>query len=264
MDKNRFIEIIKKNSQYEDEIKETLQTFKDQVQFDGKIYKLMKEIGRKMTVLVVEIPMSDKDFGACFLETPYSKYLLLNSNQPRSKMYFSFCHDLFHILKGTPQYINEIREVHFNEDYIDNENEGKANLFAANLMMPDLEFKKMYYQYLADKEDVETIVIKMMHYFNAPYIAVLLRFYELKLYSELESFEKLLEYDIEKINELFDKEWLDKEILMPSLKDEFPLISNMLENEGNRLLEMNLLSQYKYRKLINNLSELYYKIRVKQ
>ena len=34
------------------------------------------------------------------------------------------------------------REVHFNQDYDSNDNERKANLFAANLLMPELEFKK--------------------------------------------------------------------------------------------------------------------------
>jgi len=133
----------------------------------------MKEIADKLDVLIFQVPLIDSDFGAVFLDTGYSKYLLLNSSQPRSKMYFSFCHDIYHILSGVPEYINEKREVHFNNDYPSNENEGKANLFAANLLMPEVEFRKMYDLYKADNNDIEEIVAKLMNYFSSPFVAVL-------------------------------------------------------------------------------------------
>ncbi|MTI67414.1 MAG: ImmA/IrrE family metallo-endopeptidase [Firmicutes bacterium] len=258
----RFKDIIIKNREYEKSVKESVKYFHDCVQWDGDIPKIMKEIGKKLDVLIIEIPMKDSDFGACFLETGYSRYLLLNSNQPRSKMYFSFCHDIYHILKGNPDYINEKREVHFNKDYASNENEGKANLFAANLLMPEVEFKKMYLQYEKDSDLIEEVLIKLMNYFNAPFVAVLIRIYELKILKEIEDVKDFLEYDDKKIEKLCDDLWIDKEILEPTLKDEIQNVLELLKKEGTELIQKQLMSEYDFNNIIENIKGLYSQIKL--
>lgn len=257
MEFKRFRDIIIKNREYEESVKETLKEFYDRVQWSGDIPKIMKEIGKKLDALIVEIPMKDSDFGACYLETGYSKYLLLNSNQPRNKMYFSFCHDIYHILSGAPDYINELREVHFNQDYLSNENEGKANLFAANLLMPELEFKKMYEFYTKDNQSLDVVIMKLMNYFNSPFAAVLIRLYELAILCDIKDVEKLLQYENKKIEELFDSLWLKKEILEPTLYDEMPLLLDMLSKEGNELIQKQFISEHDFKVIIENIKELY-------
>ncbi|WP_182812770.1 ImmA/IrrE family metallo-endopeptidase [Bacillus sp. ME78] len=263
MEFKRFRDIIIKNREYEKCVSKDLKEFYDRVQWDGDIPKIMREIGQKLDVLTIEIPMKDDDFGACFFQTEYSKYLLLNSNQPRSKMYFSFCHDIYHILNGVPDHINEKREVHFNQDYLSNENECKANLFAANLLMPELEFKKMYNLYANDNDVLEKTIIKLMHYFNSPFIAVLLRVFELKILNDIKDVAQLLEYDNKDIEKLFDELWLDKEILEPTLKDEMPNVLNMLNNEGVKLIEEQLLSEYDFKIIMESIERLYSQIKYK-
>lgn len=260
MNLKRFKEIIIKNREYDLSVKETIKEFYDRVQWDGDIPKIMKEIGMKLDVLIIEIPMKDSDFGACFLETLYNKYLLLNSNQPKSKMYFSFCHDIYHILKGTPNYINEKREVHFNQNYLNNENENKANLFAVNLLMPELELKKMYNLYTNDSKSIEITIIKLMNYFNSPFIAVIIRLYELRILNEISDIKILLEYDDNKIESLFDKLWLDKEILRPTMKDEMEYVKELLSKEGTELIENQLLSEYNFNLIMQNIERLYSEI----
>ena len=263
MEFRRFKEIVIKNRTYVNSVKESLKTFHDRVKWDGDIPKIMKEIGKRLNVLIIEIPINDSDFGAVFLETGYSKYLLLNSNQSRNKMYFSFCHDIYHILNGTPEYINERREVHFNQDYTSNDNESKANLFAANLLMPDIEFEKMYELYKADEDSIETVIVKLMNYFNSPFVAVLIRLYELGILEKIEDIEGMLEYGNSEIQELFDSLWLDKDILKPTLKDEMGFVFEVLKNEGTDLIEKQLLSECNYSRIIENIKKLYDEIRLK-
>lgn len=261
MDSKRFRDIIIKNREYEDSVKKSLKDFYDQVQWDGDIPKIMREIGKELDVLIIEIPMKDSDFGACYLETEYSKYLLLNSNQPRNKMYFSFCHDIYHILNGTPDHINERREVHLNQDYLINENESKANLFSANLLMPEVEFKKMYTRYIKDINSIEIVIIKLMHYFNAPFVAVLLRLYELEILKEIEEVESLLDYDNKKVEGIFEELWLPKEILEPTMYDEMPNLLNLLTKEGTELIQKQQISQFDFNMILQNIKALYSSIK---
>lgn len=263
MEFNRFKEIVYKNRAYVACVKESLKIFHDRVQWDGDISKIMKEIGKKLNVFIMEVPMNDSDFGAVFLDTGYSKYLLLNSSQPRNNMYFSFCHDMYHILNGTPDYINEKREVHFNQDYSSNNNESKANLFAANLLMPEIEFKKMYELYKTDHDSIEKIVVKLMNYFNSPFVAVLIRLYELGILEKSENIKEILEYKNTEIEELFDSLWLDKDILKPTYKDEMPFVLKLLKSEGTDLIEKQLLSEYNYNKIIENIEKIYSDIRLR-
>lgn len=264
MEFSRFKQIITNNRKYEQSVKEILNEFKNRVQWSGDIPKIMKEIGKSLDVLIFEIPMKDSDFGAIYLDTTYSKYLLLNSNQARNKMYFSFCHDIYHILKGTPDYINEKREVYFNQDYSIDENECKANLFAASLLMPEYEFKKMYALYDDDSEDITFVVIKLMNYFNSPYVAVLLRLFELNILGKKNTKElkDLLDLERDNIDKLFEKLWIDKEILSPTLKDEMKYIFNILEKEGDYLLEEQLISEYELKNIMNNIEKFYNEIKL--
>ncbi|GAE90739.1 ImmA/IrrE family metallo-endopeptidase [Acetivibrio straminisolvens] len=215
-------------------------------------------------MLIFQVPLADSDFGAVFLDTGYNKYLLLNSSQPRNKMYFSFCHDIYHILSGVPGYINEKREVHFNQDYISNDNESKANLFAANLLMPEIEFKKMYDLYMTDNKDIEKTVVKLMNYFNSPFVAVLIRLYELEILKKIEDVKGMLKYGDNEIRELFDFLWLDSDILEPTYKDEMPFVLKKLKTEGADLIEKQLLSEYNYNRIIEGINKIYSDIRKKE
>lgn len=264
MEFKRFKQIITNNRRYKQSTRETLKEFNDKVGWFSDITKVMKEIGNKLDVFIFQIPMKDSEFGAVYLDTTYSKYLLLNSNQPRNKMYFSFCHDIYHILKGTSDYINEKREVHFNQEYRTDEIECKANFFAANLLMPENEFVKMYELYKSDNDDILYIVIRLMNYFNSPYIAVLLRLFELNIFGneELKQVRVLLDLQNNDLKRLFDKFWIDKEILTPTLKDEMNYIFDIVKKEGYNLLGKQLISEYDFKNIYTNIEKLYKEIKL--
>ncbi len=263
MEFNRFKEIIKRNRDFEEHIDIVLEEFHQIINWTGgDIPKMIKEIGDKLDTLIVQIPMKDPEFGACYFATSYSKYLLLNSNQARNKMYFSFCHDIYHILNGTPDYINEKREVHLNQSYFENDNESKASFFAANLLMPKNQFKQLYGLYSFENNSIEEIAAKLMTFFEAPYVSVLIRMYELDLLKDLSGIVELLKYDNITIEKTMEELWLDKDCLLASRKDEAKYLFKSLENEGSRLVEKGLLSDYDFQRMMKNIKSLYLSIRV--
>ena len=267
MEFDRFKEIIKNNRIYDEDAKAAVNEFYSITNCNGAdIPKLMKEIGSKLNVTVIELPMKDNDFGAFFLSTTYSKYLLLNSNQPRSKMYFSFCHDIYHVLKdnGSSNYINEKREVHFNSDYTTDPTECKASLFAANLMMPEIEFRKMYMLYKENEKDgcLENIVLKLMNYFNSPFNAVIIRLFELQILKDLKEVKEFLQINDNTIRERLIKLWINDEIITPTLNDEMNYVFDKLDQEASKLIDDNLLSEHSYKKIVERLKYFYTKIRL--
>lgn len=250
---SRFRNIIKKNNEYEDNIEERVEEFYNTIGIKGDMTKLIKEIGQKLNILVIQIPMRMDTIGAVSYKTSFSKYILLNSNQPSCKMYFSFYHEIYHVLNGTTNIVNEQKEVHFNEDYFCDDNECKANLFAANILMPKVDFKKIYKIYNEDKTDLKVIIFKLMNYFNAPYVAVLLRLFELKLLVDIKGMEEYLEYsECDLFNEFY-KNGISDEILKPTLSNDSTFLYNKLINDSKDLINKGLLSEIKYEKIIERI-----------
>lgn len=262
MDFDRFREIIQRNQRNEEDVRISLHQFSKRVSWDGEVPKLMKRIGEDLDVFILELPMRDSDFGACFLKTPDSQYLLLNSNQPRCNMNFAFCHDIYHVLHGSPEHINELRQVHFNQDYLQHVNESKANLFAANLLMPEIEFRKMNKDFSSKYADFDKQVVLLMDYFEAPFVAVLLRLYELKIWNDVIRAKELLNYKLEDIKALFEELWITQEILNPTLQDDFGRLMNLLEKQGDELIQNELMSEFNQKHIIKTVKELYHSIRI--
>lgn len=264
MDFNRFKDIIKNGREYEDEVDKAIFDFNQIIKFNinGNITKLMREIAEGLELFMIEVPMIDSDFGAVFLDFGYSKYLLLNSNQSRCKMYFSFFHDIYHVLKGSTNYINERREVHFNNDYLRDENESKANLFAAKLLMPKNEFKNMYNLYQSNSSNLEETILKLMNYFSSPFVAVVIRLFELELIDSMENIIGLLDIKGETLNNKLNKIGISDEILRPTLNDEMEYIFELLKIEGRKLMEADLLDEYRYYNIIERLKKFYEEIKL--
>lgn len=235
---------------FEQDVLRTVQKFNDCFNWSGDIPKLIKEVGESLGILVIELPIKNQKFGAQVLKTPYSCYLILNSLQPRNKMYFSFCHEIYHVLEGSNNYLNEFREVCLNEAYETDKEEYKANCFAAQLLMPKEKFEKMYRLYSGKEKDNLTVVLKLMNYFNAPYTAILIRLTELRLLPEGSNLEKLLNLDINSIEEELKRRWLSKECVMATSQDDSDRMIYQMEKASKALVLDGLLSQYSANKII--------------
>lgn len=266
MEFDRFKYIIDNNKKYDEELRQNIEDFYCHIDCNYtnvEIPKIMNEIGDKLNVKVIEIPMKDSNFGAVFFNTTYSKYLLLNSNQARCKMYFAFCHDIYHVFtENSTRYMNEKREVHFNSDYVKDPNECKASLFAANLLMPEKIFRKMHKMYcdMGGFASIEVIAIKLMNYFNAPFISVLIRLFELGILKDFTEASDLLAIGDESIKEQLINLGIDDEIIKPTLNNQMNIVIRRLENESAELVKVGFMSEYSCRNVIRKVKDLYDKI----
>lgn len=249
MEFKRFKNIVRNNLKYEEYIDEIVENFYHEISIKGDMIKLLKEIGTELSILVIQIPMKMDTIGAVSYKTSFSKYILLNSNQPSCKMYFAFYHDIYHLLKGSTSIVNEQKKVHFNEDYLEDEHECKANLFAASILMPKLEFKNIYKLYNEKEVDFNIVVFKLMNYFNAPYVAVLLRLFELRLITDMENIAEYLKYSEYDLFNEFNKNGISDEILKPTLSNDSVYLYNMINKDAEKLIDKGLLSEIKYTKL---------------
>ena len=73
-------------------------------------------------------------------------------------------------------------KAEFADDYFEHEEEYEANIFAGMLLMPESSFRQMYRLFRAqsDNNEMDT-VIRLMNYYQVPYMAALVRCYELGL-----------------------------------------------------------------------------------
>jgi Zn-dependent peptidase ImmA (M78 family) len=162
-------------------------------------------------------------------------------------MNFSFYHDIYHIIEGSSSIIDEYRDVHLNESYLYDEHECKANLFAANILMPQLEFIDKYDLYNKKfKNNLKIVIFKLMNYFSAPYMSIVIRLNELNLLKDLEIVDSLLLYNDKDLKIEFNKLGISDEILKPTLADDTIYLSETIKNEGKELLKKELITEYKY------------------
>lgn len=254
MDFDRFKQIIITNKEYEESVNESVIRFADIMPIQRNFTKVMKEIGEFLDIIVLQIPMRSEEIGAVSYKTKHSKYIILNSNQPSCKMYFSFYHDIYHVLNGSTKFINELKEVHLNKDYLYDENEIKANLFSAKILMPDLEFKKMYDTYSSKDNAFNIVILKLMNYFNSPYVAVLLRLFELNLLKSTENVETYLKLNEADLIQIFCENGISSDILKPTFEDDSTYLTTKIEKEAQSLISQNLLDEAKYDKLITRIN----------
>ena len=135
----------------------------------------------------------------------------------------------------------------------------------ANLMMPEFmtRFKKLpSHFYNEDNADLKHVTIKLTNYFEVPFVAVLLRLYELRILVDLADVKELLELDSNKIEALFKEMWLDTEILKPSLKDEMDNWFKVINDESERLIKNNMITRNNAEQIIQNINKFYRSIRV--
>lgn len=262
MELSRLKKILQINEHIQSIIDPMVRNFYEKINLNGDAVKLIKEIGNALNVRVFNIPMKDDEFGAVSYKTKYSKYILLNSNQTLCKMNFSFYHDLYHIVEGSSNIIDEYREVHLNESHLYDEHECKANLFAANILMPRNIFISMYDLYNKQYDNnLKIVIFKLMSYFSSPYVSVVIRLNELSLLKDLEIVDSLLSFSDEDLKVEFNKLGISDEILKPTLSDDSLYLIDVIEKEGTELLNRGLISEHKYKNIISNINKLIKEIR---
>lgn len=136
----------------------------------------LKSLLLKLNVQTIYRPLSES-FSGMSLKSGHIRFMLINSNQPRSRQHFTIAHELYHL------FVEENPMPHKCENGVKkDESEQCADAFALRFLMP----KDGVIQLIPDSELMGGCVslgtvIRLEHYFSISRAATLNRLYDLKL-----------------------------------------------------------------------------------
>ncbi len=220
------------------------------------ILQISRTFFRKKGYLVFEIPFADKEIGALCYNGDALGYIVINTTLPKVNVNFAICHEIYHVYFQENEFKHKVQFA--NDGYYEYDEEFAANLFAGMLLMPETSFRVMYHKFKteADGDELETI-IQLMNYYEVPYMAALIRCYELGLPETASISEELLNVDRDTIREKFVKLWLDASILEASKKDDYANLEKLVHWFGAEYMKDSYLNQRTVTKVLQNMRALY-------
>lgn len=225
--------------------------------------QLVRPIFSDKGYIIVELPFKDPEIGALCYKGDSIGYVFLNTSLPRVNVNFALCHEVYHVFYQESGLEHKI-ELYINEQYYEHEEELAANLFAGMVLMPEQNFKFMFDKFLREQKISDTtvsVLAKLMNYFEVPYMAVLIRCYELRLLEAGDTLKELLNLTKENLKEEFLKLWLEEEILEPSKKDDFSKFELFVKMLGETYVEEEYISKRAVDKALKNMNRLYQQIK---
>ena len=181
---------------------------------------------------------------------------MLNTSLPKVNSNFAICHELYHVFYQRSEFRTKVEFA--NNHYYEYEEESAANLFAGMLLMPEASFRFMYNKFKTESEnDEKDTIIRLMNYYQVPYMAVLIRCYELRLTDCDSISEELLKVEKEDIRRRFNELWLDDSILDATKKDDYIHIEKVVERIGNECIRDSYLNKRTLEKVLRNMRNLY-------
>lgn len=260
-----IIEYSNKNSNY---MKEKVLDFYRDIGMDmnntiRNFLQLVRPLFLANNYLVIEIPFKDQEIGALCYKGDSMGYTFINTSLPKVNVNFALCHEVYHVFYQESSFKHKV-ELYMNEQYYEHEEELAANLFAGMVLMPEQNFKYMFTKFKNETkadDSIITVLAKMMNYFEVPYMAVLIRCYELNLLESGELLKHLLNIDKEMIKNTFEKLWLEESLLKATKKDDFEKFLEVVSSRGLKYLENGYINQNMYDKALKNMKTIYQKIR---
>lgn len=136
----------------------------------------IKQLLLKLNILTLYKPAGETFSGMC-LKRGENRFVLVNSNHPRSRQHFTIAHELYHL------FIQKDFKTHLcNPGFSKQPQEQEADFFASVFLMPEMGVKRMIpeKELLAKDVSIATI-LKLEHYFSVSRSALLIRLEALKL-----------------------------------------------------------------------------------
>ena len=268
MNFERFQNIIEYNQGHQEEFTKKVRDLYSQMNMDYdrdllNIMLIIRPLFRKKNYVVLEIPFKDYEIGAICYKGDSIGYTFLNSALPKVNVNFALGHEIYHVFYQCEPFGQKI-ELYMNEHYFEHEEELSANLFAGILLMPSPSFISMFHKFMNEQniEDSEiTVITKLMSYFEVPYMAVLIRCYELELLPSGNVLKKMMEYTSDDIQNEFSRLWLNNEILEPTKRDDYIRLENLVKEVGQKYEADHILNGKTVSKVIANIKEIYNEIR---
>lgn len=265
MDIERLRKIIAYNDEHQEGMAAHVKSFYSYagMSLDQDVLNLM-QIARpafqKKGYLVLELVLADEEIGALCYKGDSLGYIVLNTSLPKVNVNFAICHELYHVFF---QQHNLGSKVEFaNEDYGGHEEELAANLFAGMLLMPENGFRRMYFKFREESghHPLDTIV-RLMNYYQAPYMSVLIRCYALKLPEKEDFLPQLLNIKPDDVRARFVDLWLDESILDAAKKDDYGHLEELVRSCGRECIEDACLNERTLKKVLQNMAALYDEIK---
>lgn len=224
------------------------------------IMQIIRPSFQEKGYLVLEIPFADKEIGALCYKGDALGYIILNTSLPKVNVNFAVCHELYHVFYQRTEFRPKIEFT--NDHYYEYEEEFAANLFAGLLLMPEASFRFMYNKFKEESEgDERDTIIRLMNYYQAPYMAVLIRCYELGLPNTDSISEELLNVDRDSVKERFIDLWLDDSILEATKKDDYIHLEAIVDRFGEEYIKDSYLNRRTLKKVLRNMQVLYSEIK---
>lgn len=264
----RFKNIVEYNLKHQSDLEEKTREFRERLGIAQErnlpnLSLFARPILNQEKYLVLEIPFHDEEIGAVSYKRGSRGYVFLNSSLPRMNVNFALAHELYHVFYQKKPYGRKM-EVYMSEQYQEYEEEHAANLFAGMLMMPATVFRYMMIRFSLEQKEEDTIltsVVKLMCYFEVPYMAVLIRLYELRILTDGETLEHLLSIEKLEIQEEFARLWLNEEILKANYKNDYMKFKKLVTDVGINNVNKGLMKEEMVAKILAHLDAMYEKIR---
>ena len=253
MTTERLRAILNYSKSHSKDIRADIANFCNQIEvsnLDGirDILQIVRPYLLQRKYLTIQLPLHDNEIGAFGMP-------VLNTN-------FALCHELYHIFFPADEALNKAR---IDLDYYSNENEMRANEFAGNLLMPEIEFKQMFSKLKAIHENKSKtelkIIVSLMNYFKAPFMAVYIRCYEIGL---LSSTPQYLDIEPETIKNEFEELWLDTTDLHALKIDNSEYLIKHVEDKGREYLEKEYINERTLKKALENIKILISKVKARK
>lgn len=264
----KFRSILEYNRKNQNDIASKVRDFYFQMNmnYEKDLLNLMmvvRPLFNKMNYLVIEMPFKDKEIGAISYKIDYFGYTILNSSLPKVNVNFALAHEIYHVFYQQVLSAKKI-ELYMNEHYYEYEEEWAANLFAGILLMPTPSFTEMFRKFKMEQSDEDTpvtIIVKLMNYFEVPYMAVVIRAYELNLLPDGDMLQELLNVSGQMIEDEFATLWLDERILQATCRDDYARLEHVVKQIGTQCEHDEILDSVTTTTILNNMRKIYDEIR---
>lgn len=233
------------------------------IEYDSEFLNFLQIVRssfQKKGYLVFELPFADDEIGALCYKGDGLGYVVINTSLPKVNVNFAIAHEVYHVFFGESKFVSK---VEFADDhYYEYEEEYAANLFAGMLLMPEVSFRKMYLKFNDDSQgDIGDTIIRLMSYYQVPYMAALIRCLELELIAKDKISEQLFTFTRDQVKQKLIDMWLDESIMAASGRDDYSNIERIVERFGKEYIGEGYINERTLKKVLLNMRELYAKIK---
>ena len=234
-----------------------------EIEYDSNLLNIL-QIARssfqKKGFLVFEMPFADDEIGALCYKGDGHGYVVINTSLPRVNANFALAHEIYHVFFQETEFVSKVEFS--DEHYYEHEEEYAANLFSGMLLMPEISFRRMYLKFKDESQgnEVDTM-IRLMSYYQVPYMSVLIRCLELELITGNTISDQILNMDRPRIKQKLAELWLDESIMDASDKDDFIRLEAIVERTGREYINDEYINERTLKKVLANMRELHMKIK---